>query len=183
MLDLLLKGGWVVDGLGSPMYPADVGVQDGKIQAMGNLEGAEAERTLDCSGKCISPGWVDIHGHADWSALDHPIGLNLLIQGCTFTVAGNCGGAPAPMVGRASELLRQGQLRSLGTHEAMVQRHSDAEWSMGDYLNDLEREKPGVNYVQLAGHNQLRKCVMGDDARKATALEVAQMGKLLAQSI
>ncbi len=183
MLDLLLKGGWVVDGLGSPMYPADVGVQDGKIQAVGNLEGAEAERTLDCTGKCISPGWVDIHGHADWSALDHPIGLNLLIQGCTFTVAGNCGGAPAPMVGRASELLRHGKMRSLGTHGAMVERHPDAEWSMGDYLNDLEQERPGVNYVQLAGHNQLRKCVMGDDARKATPLEVAQMGKLLAQSI
>ena len=183
MLDLLLKGGWVVDGLGSTMYPADVGVQEGKIQAVGNLEGAEAEQTLDCTGKCVSPGWVDIHGHADWSALDHPIGLNLLIQGCTFTVAGNCGGAPAPMVGRASDLLRQGQMRSLGTHNAMVQRHADAEWSMADYLNDLEREQPGVNYVQLAGHNQLRKCVMGDDARKATALEVAQMGKLLAQSI
>ncbi len=183
MLDLLLKGGLVVDGLGSPMYPADVGVQNGKIQAVGNLDGAQAERTLDCTGKCVSPGWVDIHGHADWSALDHPTGLNLLIQGCTFTVAGNCGGAPAPMVGRSSDLLRQGKMRSLGTHKAMLQRHTNAEWSMGDYLDDLEREQPGVNYVQLAGHNQLRKCVMGDDARKATALEIAQMGELLARSI
>jgi N-acyl-D-amino-acid deacylase len=183
MLDLLLKGGVVLDGLGSPMYPADVGVKDGMIRVVGNMNGAQAERTLDCTGKCVSPGWVDIHGHADWSALDHPIGLNLLIQGCTFTVAGNCGGAPAPMVGQASDLLRSGKMRSLGTHHAMLQRHTDATWSIADYLDDLEREKPGINYVQLAGHNQIRKCVMGDDARKATDSELAQMKKLVAQSI
>ena len=45
MLDLLFKGGMVVDGLGTPMYPADVGVSDGKISAVGQLEGAEAART------------------------------------------------------------------------------------------------------------------------------------------
>jgi N-acyl-D-amino-acid deacylase len=65
----------------------------------------------------------------------------------------------------------------------MLKRHDDAVWSMADYLDNLESEQPGVNYVQLAGHNQIRKCVMGDDARKATALEIAQMGKLVAQSI
>ena len=60
MLDLLFKGGWVVDGLGTPMYRADVGVAEGKIRAVGILEGAEAVRTLDCAGLCVSPGWVDI---------------------------------------------------------------------------------------------------------------------------
>ncbi|MDF1515418.1 MAG: amidohydrolase family protein, partial [Anaerolineae bacterium] len=183
MLDLLFKGGVVVDGLGSPMYRADVGIQDGKIEAVGNLEDAQAERTLDCTGKCVSPGWVDIHGHADWSALKHPIGLNLLIQGCTFTVAGNCGGAPAPMLNKASDLLRGGKMRSLGSHQSMLKRHADAVWSMADYLDDLEREQPGVNYVQLAGHNQIRKCVMGDDPRKATSSEIAHMEKLVAQAI
>ena len=163
MFDLLFKGGQVVYGLGTPRYPADVGVSGAQITAVGQLEGAEAARTIDCAGRCVSPGWVDIHGHADWTALDHPIGLNLLLQGCTLTVAGNCGGAPAPMTGRASELLRQGNMRSLGSHAAMRQRFPHAEWSMGDYLDALEAEQPGVNYVQLAGHNQLRKCVMGDD--------------------
>ena len=179
MFDLLFKGGQVVDGLGTPMYRADVGVADGKIAAVGQLEGAEAARTIDCTGRCVSPGWVDIHGHADWSALDHPIGLNLLIQGCTLTVAGNCGGAPAPMFERASELLKRGEMRSLGSHAAMHERYPDAEWSMGDYLDVLEDERPGLNYVQLAGHNQLRKCVMGDDPRKAAEHEIEEMARLL----
>ena len=183
MLDLLLKGGHVVDGLGTPMYRADVGVRAGKIAEVGQLGDAPAERTLDCSGKCVSPGWVDIHGHADWSALDHSIGLNLLIQGITLTVAGNCGGAPAPMVGRASDLLARGELRSLGTHEAMQQRFPGNTWGMADYLDSLEAERPGVNYVQLAGHNQIRKCAMGDEPRKATHDEIAAMGVLLEESL
>ena len=183
MLDLLLKSCWVVDGLGTPMYRGDVGVAQGKIRAVGNLNGAEAARKIDCDGQCISPGWVDIHGHADWSVLAHPTGLNLLLQGCTTTVAGNCGGAPAPMLGRASDLLKSGHMRSLGSHKAMYERYPDAEWTMADYLAEVERSQPGVNYVQLAGHNQFRKCVMGDDSRRATEDEVTAMTRLVEASL
>ncbi|MBN1399464.1 MAG: amidohydrolase family protein [Anaerolineae bacterium] len=183
MLDLLLKGGQVVDGLGGPMYRADVAVRTGRIVAVGDLAGAEAVRTLDCTGRCVSPGWVDIHGHADWSALEHPMGLNLLIQGCTLTVAGNCGGAPAPMQGPATDQLRRGSLRTLGTHQAMQARHPEGCWSMADYLAALDEQKMGLNYVQLAGHNQLRQCVMGADARRANPAEIEAMQRLLRQAL
>ena len=183
MLDLLFSGGTIVDGLGSPMYRADVGVTDGKIAAVGNLTGADASRTIDCRGRCVSPGWVDIHGHADWSALEHPIGLNLLIQGCTFTVAGNCGGAPAPMLGLATEEIKRGGGRSRSTVDLMRSSHPDAIWSMDDYLSAVSQARPGVNYVQLAGHNQIRKCVMGDDARRATPSDVEAMKGLLAECL
>jgi len=183
MLDLLFKSCWIVDGLGTPMYKGDVGVSQGKISAVGNLNGADAARAIECEGLCLSPGWVDIHGHADWSALEHPAGLNLLIQGCTTTVAGNCGGAPAPISGRASDLLKSGKMRSLGSHKAMHERYPGADWTMGDYLTEVERSQPGVNYVQLAGHNQLRKCVMGDDPRRATEDEIAAMKRLVEESL
>ncbi len=179
MLDLLFQGGWVVDGLGSPMYRADVGVRDGHIAVVGDLRDAEAARTIPCDGLCVSPGWVDIHGHADWSALDHPIGLNLLVQGCTLTVAGNCGHAPAPMRDRATELLLGGELRSLGGERGMQGRRADGVWSMADYLAAVEEARPGVNYVQLAGHNTLRRCVMGNDPLKATPDAVERMKDLL----
>ena len=179
MLDLLFRGGWVVDGLGSPMYRADVGVVDGRIAVVGDLRDAEAARTIACDGMCVSPGWVDIHGHADWSALDHPMGLNLLIQGCTLTVAGNCGHSPAPMRDRATELLRAGELRSLGGERGMQGRRADGTWSMADYLDAVEEARPGVNYVQLAGHNTLRRCVMGNDPLKATPDALERMKDLL----
>ena len=183
MLDLLFKGAWVIDGLGTAMHEADVGVDNGKITAVGHLEGAAATQEIDCTGLCLSPGWVDIHGHADWSALNHPTGLNLLIQGCTTTVAGNCGGAPAPMRGYASEMLEAGTMRSLGSHQAMHRRYPDGQWSMADYLATLEDLEPGINYVQLAGHNQIRKCVMGDDPRRATHDEIQEMQLLVAQAM
>ncbi len=47
MSDLLFKGGSVIDGLGTPMYPADVGMREAKIDAIGTLEGTEAARTID----------------------------------------------------------------------------------------------------------------------------------------
>ena len=155
MLDLLFKGGWVIDGLGAPMYRADVGVENGTISAVGDLGEAEAVRTIDCEGLCISPGWVDIHSHADWSVLEHSIGLNLLIQGCTLTVAGNCGGSPAPMQGRATAILERGEMRRTVTTEMMQQRYPSGRWSAANLLAEIEKERPGINYVQLVGHNQL----------------------------
>src|SRR6266498_2951971 len=81
MYDLLLKHGTVVDGTGAPAFAADVAVHNGRIVAL-HLRGepgglgqlsepsdiveGRAAREIDCTGMCISPGWVDFHGHADW---------------------------------------------------------------------------------------------------------------------
>ena len=183
MLDLLFKGGWVVDGLGTPRYRADVGVAEGKIGAVGNLEGAQATRTVDCAGRCVAPGWVDMHGHADYSVLDYPIGLNLLMQGCTLTVAGNCGHSPAPVEGRATQLLRAGKVRDVLTQRPILPLEADGRWTMAQFLERVEAARPGVNYVQLAGHNMLRRCAMGDDPRKASQAEGEEMGRLLHASL
>jgi N-acyl-D-amino-acid deacylase len=183
MLDLLCKGGQVIDGLGTPMYRADVGVRDGRIVAMGDLSSAEASRTLDCTRRCVSPGWVDIHGHADNGVFDHPSGLNLLMQGCTLTVAGNCGFAPAPVVGRAMDLMKQGKVRDVWSHKAVPEIDPGGGWSMAQFLHAVESSQLGVNYVQLAGHYMLRRCVMGDDPRQASDQEIEEMKSLLIQSL
>jgi len=185
MFDLLLSGGLVIDGLGSPPVPADVGIEGGRIHAVSNLAGAQATRTLDCRGLCISPGWVDIHGHADWTVLDYPLGLNLLIQGCTLTVAGNCGMSVAPMGGRASEMLSRGALQGYdsGTQRTMYERHPDAAWSMAGFLDEVEKARPGVHYVQLTGHAALRRCVMGHDPRPANEQDLKEMIALLESSL
>ena len=180
MYDLLLAGGTVVDGTGAPAFRADVAVKDGRIVALhrpGSGSDVEAARVVDCTGRYVSPGWVDFHGHADWTCLEHPEALNLLIQGCTFTVAGNCGLGPAPVLGPASELLARGEGRGYhgSTIDRMRERHPRTEWSMGDFLAAVEGAKPAVNFAQLAGHNRIRQAVMGHEERAATCQEVERM--------
>ncbi len=185
MLDLILRHGWVLDGLGNAKMRADVGVAQGRIVALGNLEEGSGARILDCSGYCISPGWVDIHGHADWTVLDYSLGLNLLIQGCTLTVAGNCGMSPAPSTGPTTPMVLDKTLRSYDerAHQAMLDRFPGGSWSMADWLQSVEQECPGVNYVQLVGHTELRRSVMGHDARRASPAEIEQMKALLGKSL
>jgi N-acyl-D-amino-acid deacylase len=188
MYDLLLTGGTVVDGTGAPAFKADVAVKDGRIVALHrSTDGSavEATRVVDCVGRYVSPGWVDFHGHADWTALEHPQALNLLIQGCTFTVAGNCGLGPGPVLGPASELLARGEGRGYhgSTIDRMAEKRGRMEWSMGDFLGAVEDAKPGVNFAQLAGHNRIRQSVMGHAERAATQAEVERMEALLEESL
>src|SRR5215831_11951114 len=97
--DVVLANGTVVDGTGRDGFVASVGVSEGRIAAIGDLVGVEAARTLDCAGKVVAPGFIDMHSHSDWviPQPDHGAVLAPLVeQGITTIVAGNCGCSPAP---------------------------------------------------------------------------------------
>jgi N-acyl-D-aspartate/D-glutamate deacylase len=183
VFDILLKGGSVIDGTGKRAFSADVAVESGKIAAMGNLTSAQAKVILDCKGLCVSPGWVDIHGHADWTVLEYSLGFNLLVQGCTTTVSGNCGMCPAPVQGRATHMVREKEVMDTPTVHALRGRFPSCTWSFKDFMNEVEKSQPGINYVQLVGHNDLRRCVMGHDQRTCTRDELAEMKRLLEQCL
>ena len=97
MLDLLIRGGTVVDGTGSASYAADVAVENGRIVEVGALPGAHARRIISADGKLVTPGFIDIHRHADLAAWRPGFGQPELRQGLTTIVNGNCGLSAAPM--------------------------------------------------------------------------------------
>ena len=97
MLDLLIRGGTVVDGTGSAPYAADVAVENGRIVEVGALAGAHARRIISADGKLVTPGFIDIHRHADLAAWRPGFGQPELRQGLTTIVNGNCGLSAAPM--------------------------------------------------------------------------------------
>ncbi|HJO02890.1 MAG TPA: amidohydrolase family protein, partial [Acidobacteriota bacterium] len=94
-LDLLIGGGRIIDGTGNPWYAADVGIIGDAIVEIGDLSGRRAARTIDATGKVVSPGFIDMHTHVDrgFEQVDTAAILNYLYQGVTTVRPGSDGGA------------------------------------------------------------------------------------------
>lgn len=97
MFDLLIHGGTVIDGTGRPGYAADVAIENGQIAAVGELSDGHARRIISAEGKLVTPGFIDIHRHADAAAYRSGFGQLELRQGLTTIVNGNCGLSAAPL--------------------------------------------------------------------------------------
>jgi N-acyl-D-amino-acid deacylase len=101
MYDLLIKGGQVIDGTGSPWRKNDVGISDESINKIGHIPESNARRVIDARGLAVSPGWIDIHVHADHTVLGNPACLSYAHQGITTVTMGNCGLSMYPLTPRA----------------------------------------------------------------------------------
>ena len=91
--DLLIESARVVDGTGSAWYRADVGIRDGRIARIGRLSGEAAARVVDAQDRVLAPGFVDVHTHVEGNLPAAPDAENLLADGVTTVVTGNCGGS------------------------------------------------------------------------------------------
>ena len=99
MLDTLIRGARVIDGTGRRAFTADVGLRDGVIEEVGALGGAQALTVIDAAGRVLTPGFIDIHRHADAAVFRSGFGEAELRQGLTTLVNGNCGMSLAPLCG------------------------------------------------------------------------------------
>jgi N-acyl-D-amino-acid deacylase len=169
MFELLIQHGEVVDGSGAPRYRADVAVAGGRIAALGSLPDAEAETTLDATGCVVTPGFVDMHSHADFSLPIRPTADSLVRQGITTVVVGQCGSSPAP-------LLPETRDQVIAMHRSEDRPLPWEAWStFGSYLAHLAELGTSLNVVPLVGLGMIRAAVMGFTARPATPAEIGRM--------
>ncbi len=92
--DMLIRNGSIVDGTGAPAYQGDIAIAGGKIVKIGDLAGADAGRVINAKGLTVTPGFIDLHTHADRNIRENPGIENYLRQGVTTVLAGNCGISP-----------------------------------------------------------------------------------------
>ncbi len=162
-LDIVIKGGRIVDGTGAPWYVADVAIDDGKIVRIGEIEPGEGELVIDAAGLVVAPGFIDMMGQTASPMIDKPAtALNLLTQGITTINTGE-GASAAPL--SAVEGQRQG-------------------WTtMAEYFALLEIKGLPVNVTQTVGHTQVRRIVLGDTERRPSDEELAKMQALVREAM
>jgi len=176
MIELLVKNGFVIDGSGAPGFAADVVIHGDRIDAIGKID-QPARTTIDARGQVVCPGFIDLHTHSDGSFLVDPLADSKVRQGVTLELMGNCGMSfCAPLKGIAKEYLDQW----LDRYGKPMKPTWDA---MGGYLDALAAAGSTLNVAAQVGHGTVRQCVMGMDARAPSPDELAEMRRLVAESI
>jgi N-acyl-D-amino-acid deacylase len=185
-VDLVLRGGLVVDGTGAPARRADVGVDRGRIVAVGESLREEAAEVVDLDGLVLAPGFIDIHTHYDAQVLWDPDLTPSSWHGVTTVVMGNCGFGIAP----TREEHRSTIAETLENVEGMSAEALEAGIPWGfetfpEYLERLAATPVRLNVAAFIGHTPLRLYVLGDDAveRPATEDETARMRAIVAEAM
>ena len=161
--ELVIRGGRIVDGSGTPWHVADIGIRGGKIAKIGRINATEGGTVIDAAGLVVAPGFIDMMGQtASPMVADPQAAMNLLTQGITTINAGE-GVSAAPLDKEAGG--RQG-------------------WTtMAEYFALLESNGLPVNVVQTVGHTQVRRIVLGDAERRPSADELLRMQGLVRESM
>jgi N-acyl-D-aspartate/D-glutamate deacylase len=111
---LVIKNGIIVDGTGNPWFRCDIGISGDKIVKIGRISEKKETTVIDASGKIVTPGFIDIHSHGERQILVDRTAHNLITQGATTIVGGNCGGSPLDLAKFFAQFESQGAALNVG---------------------------------------------------------------------
>ena len=173
MLDYLIKNGIVIDGSGSEPLDANIGIIGDRIAYVGKGD-MPAREIIDANGMVVSPGFVDTHGHSEFTLLADGRAEGKLSQGITTEINGNCGLSAAPLYGEAFEH-REEDLKELGIKER---------WStFSEYFYILKNKECAINFAALCGHGNLRASVIGYKDAMPDKDAMNEMKRLLSDAV
>jgi N-acyl-D-aspartate/D-glutamate deacylase len=163
--ELLIRGGRIVDGTGNPSYRGDLGIRHGRIVAMGQLDGRSATRIIDATGLTVTPGFIDIHNHSDYTILEDPDAESMVRQGVTSMILGE-GWSAAPVGGNLEP----------------TEKHGD--WTdFQGYFGRLQRQGISTNIGSYVGSGQVWTYVHGPQPGPISAAELEEMRGLVKQAM
>jgi N-acyl-D-aspartate/D-glutamate deacylase len=162
--DTLITNGRLVDGTGNPSWIGDIAIRDGRIAAMGRLEGRTARRTIDAKGLVVAPGFIDIHNHSDYTLITDGNAEGMVRQGVTTMILGE-GGSAAPVGGKQEDASRY-------------------DWKdFNGYFARLLKAGVSTNVGTYVGSSQIWTYVHGMNAGPPSAAELAEMQDLVRQAM
>ena len=154
--DVLIRNARVIDGSGNDWFRADIAIDGDRIVRIGRLPNATASRVVDATGMYVTPGFIDLHSHADRAMTSEHLEPR-----------------------RARSLNSQGLTTVLGGADGR-----NAAWPLTAEISSLESQGHAMNFVPMVGHSTVRSTVMGNDyEREATAQEIARMQELVRQGM
>lgn len=154
MFAYLIQNVQILDGSGRAAYPGSVALSGGKIAAVGPAAAGESAHVIDGRGRTLTPGFIDVHRHADAALFRPGFGRAELAQGLTTIVNGNCGLSLAPVSGPYSEAV-------LDYLAPITGRGEEAFPTLADYRARADRSELPLNAGMLAGMGTLRACTAG----------------------
>ncbi|WP_420635117.1 N-acyl-D-amino-acid deacylase family protein [Candidatus Palauibacter sp.] len=154
--DLIIRSGRLIDGTGNPWFAADIGIAGDRIVRIGNLGEATARRVVDATDMYVTPGFIDLHSHADRAMTSEHLEAR-----------------------RAKSLNSQGLTTVLGAADGR-----STTWPLPAEIASLRSQGHAMNFVPMVGHSTVRREVLGDDyERPATPEEIARMRALVGEGM
>jgi N-acyl-D-amino-acid deacylase len=186
MHDIVIRGGTIIDGVGTASFTGDLAIEGQRIVKVGGRHGP-ARREIDATGLLVTPGWVDAHTHYDGQAMWDPLLAPSCWHGVTTAIFGNCGVGFAPVRPQHRAALME---LMEGVEEIPGIVLADGltwDWeSFPDFLDALERRPRAFDIGAQVAHHPLRVYVMGDRAIRleaANAEDIAQMRLLTMEAL
>ena len=158
MIETILENAAIIDGTGRPPYTTDLAIVDNHIALIGDLRERDAVTRIDCSGRTLTPGFIDVHSHSDELWLELPRCDGKIAQGVTTEIGGNCGTSVAP------------------------RSENDAWTSLDEFFGLVERNGVALNVATLVGLGTTRRIIAGESERRLERHELAAQADLVREA-
>jgi N-acyl-D-amino-acid deacylase len=173
VISTVLQNATIIDGTGGLPYTTDIAIVDDRIALIGDLRDRDAVERIDCTGKTIAPGFIDVHSHSDelWLALPRCDGK--IAQGVTTEIGGNCGMSVAPLRGPGLERVKR-DARHVGI---------DVQWrTLDEFFALVEHNGVALNVATLVGLGTTRQTIAGDSERRLQPDEISAQARVVREA-
>jgi N-acyl-D-aspartate/D-glutamate deacylase len=179
-LDIVIRGGRVIDGTGRAPFEAAVGVRGGVIADIGTIPDSAARQVLDAKGQFVCPGFIDPHAHEEILMVADPVLEKFVRQGVTTIINGNCGHSVTPY--HAKTVLEYWYREALISKKRSLMK---VDWEGVDgYAKVIAGVGATINSAVLLGYGGVRWGAMrGGHDRPPTADEWKEIERLIASGL